>query len=94
MSEDLLPGLSRETVTAAIGTHLWVQQLYASGEARRVRVACGLSIPPLADIAGVHPATMGRWETGERRPSRANALRIAPALREMVKVAPERGAIG
>jgi transcriptional regulator with XRE-family HTH domain len=52
-----------------------------TGELRARRKAAGLSISDLAATVGVHPSTVVRWETGARRPTRADhAKRLASAL--------------
>ena len=47
------------------------------GATRKSRQAAGLSLAEVAVAVGVSPATILRWETGQRTPRGAAALRYA-----------------
>ena len=56
-----------------------VRGAYESGAALRVRRDVGLTQSELAGLAGCHPTTVARLESGHRRPRPAVALRLADA---------------
>jgi len=60
------PKQSPNTVLALVR----VRQMVASGQARMIREAAGLSLAELASAVGpgVSPTTVWRWEAGERQP--------------------------
>jgi DNA-binding XRE family transcriptional regulator len=58
-----------------------------SGRGRLVRESAGLNQSDLAKLVGVTPATINRWEAGERRPSGPHAVAYARALRRIAEVA-------
>lgn len=45
------------------------------------RVALGLTQADLAELAGVSPDTLGRWEAGRRQPHPRNRAAVRRALR-------------
>ncbi len=47
----------------------------SGSELRRRRTALGLTQAALADLLGITPTSVGRWERGEQRPSRSGQLR-------------------
>ena len=47
---------------------------------KEARKAAGLTIRALADVVGVTPAAICRYENGQRIPKRQIAVRIADAL--------------
>lgn len=55
----------------------------ASGEARQIREASGLSLTPLARAAGVSVPALSRWERGLARPSGDEAVRWVHALDDL-----------
>jgi DNA-binding transcriptional regulator YiaG len=58
-----------------------IRDLCQSGEARRIRIAAGVSQTEIADdIGDVTPAAVHRWETGGRRPHGKPALRYLELL--------------
>ncbi len=58
-----------------------LRQLCASGEARRIRLALGLSLTEIADAVSADTSTIHRWERGQRAPRRsARALAYADLL--------------
>lgn len=57
-----------------------VRSLAQRGTARRIRLKAGLSHAEIASPVGVTPATICRWELGERRPRGAAALRYLELL--------------
>ena len=61
--------------------------LAASGEARERRLAARLSIAELAAEVGVAPATVSRWESGQRRPRGAAAIRYERLLDDLERQA-------
>jgi len=61
------------------------RRLLRSGEARRIRVAAGLSQPEIARTIGVSPSAISRWETGSRRPTGEPALAFAELLTSLRK---------
>jgi DNA-binding transcriptional regulator YiaG len=50
-----------------------LRSLLASGCARELRAAAGLSTPEVADEVGVARFTVLRWEAGTQRPRRTTA---------------------
>lgn len=60
---------------------LWVRQSLTDGTARALRKSAGLSEANIADMVGVHEATISRWERGQRKPSAAASERLARVLR-------------
>jgi DNA-binding transcriptional regulator YiaG len=54
-----------------------------SGRAARVRELAGLSQSEVAQLVGVTPAAISRWEAGERRPTGPRALAYGRVLRQM-----------
>jgi DNA-binding transcriptional regulator YiaG len=60
-----------------------VRRLAASGEARRLRRAANLSYAETGSAVAVSPATILRWETGERSPHGAAALRYLELLDQL-----------
>jgi len=69
--------MARETDLSQL---LAVRQLAGSGEARRRRMAAGLSLSEVARPCGVEPSTVWRWETGKRRPRGQEAARYLGVL--------------
>jgi len=63
-----------------------LRALLASGSARSIRRAHGLSLRETGDIVGVGPATILRWERGDRvpRPSK-EAFAYWELLRELME---------
>lgn len=62
------------------------RKLAATGEARRLRQAAGLSLYDLARDLGVTAGTVSRWETGNRVPRGDAAARYAGLLGELMDV--------
>jgi len=63
--------------TAALGR---LNRMLASGEARRLRQASGLSAAQVARHCGVTHATMARWESGQVRARDKRALELLQLL--------------
>jgi transcriptional regulator with XRE-family HTH domain len=61
-----------------------VRALARNGTARTIRVAAGISLGELAKSVGVDRSTILRWESGERRPRGAAALRYAQTVRDLL----------
>lgn len=57
-----------------------VRALVRSGAALDTRVRAGISRTEIADALGVSPATVWRWEHGQRVPRGEPALRYAELL--------------
>jgi DNA-binding XRE family transcriptional regulator len=55
-----------------------------SGAARSVRLAAGLSLREVANVGGVSPTTILRWEGADARPRGAVAFRYGELLDELV----------
>jgi len=66
---------STQTATDDVLTLVRVRELAASGEARRVRLAAGLSLYDIAGAIGSTASSVQRWESGNRRPYGEPALR-------------------
>jgi DNA-binding transcriptional regulator YiaG len=60
-----------------------VRRLTLTGAARALREEAGLSMAEIARAAGVHKATVYRWETGRRRPRGEAAERYLAVLDEL-----------
>lgn len=63
-----------------------VRALASIGEARRIREAANVSLRELAQEVDVHASTLSRWEAGEHRPRRSEALRWEAALARLQRV--------
>jgi len=67
-----------------------VRRLAKSGAARAIRIGAGLSLAELGSSVGpdgVGPATVHRWETGQRSPHGEQALAYAAALAVLERAA-------
>lgn len=62
---------------------VWVRRLVATGEARQLRKAAGLSASAVARELGVSPAAVSRWERGERNPRDLSAEKWAALLKSL-----------
>ncbi len=56
------------------------RSLLASGEARRIRLAAGLSLEQMAIQVGVSVSAIYRWERGDRVPRGRAAIEYATLL--------------
>jgi transcriptional regulator with XRE-family HTH domain len=61
-----------------------VRALAASGTARAIRIAAGLSLPLVAEAVGCGVSTIWRWEHGQRVPRGEPALRYGALLDDLV----------
>lgn len=61
----------------------YARRLAKSGGARAIREGAGLSLRDLANELGVYPATISRWERGERVPRGDVAERWARVLKRL-----------
>jgi transcriptional regulator with XRE-family HTH domain len=68
-----------------------IRAAVASGEAKRLREAAGLSIGEVARACGVDQSTVWRWERGSRKPRGARALRYAELI-DSLRLSAERSA--
>jgi transcriptional regulator with XRE-family HTH domain len=70
---------------------VWLRRLVVSGEARRIRIAAGISLSEAADAAGISVSTLWRWEAApgarHRIPHGAPAVRYAAVLRALAEAA-------
>jgi len=57
----------------------------ASGSARRIRQAAGLSQAEVAAVLGVAQTTVASWETGRRVPRGPAAVRYGRLLEELAR---------
>lgn len=57
-----------------------VRRLLASGEAKRVREAAGLSLSEMAGGVPIDTSTLWKWETGRHSPRGQAALQYADLL--------------
>ncbi|HYZ12234.1 MAG TPA: helix-turn-helix domain-containing protein [Actinomycetota bacterium] len=61
-----------------------VRELAVSGEAKRLREKVGhLSLAEVADLCGVSPVSVWRWEQGEKRPHGTPAIRFLRLLEQL-----------
>jgi DNA-binding transcriptional regulator YiaG len=60
-----------------------VRALARSGRARSIRLAARVSLSEMAAEVRVAPSTVHRWETGQRAPHGAAALRYGMLLRRL-----------
>jgi len=67
---------------------VWVRAALHNGEARRLRVAASISLTEAGRSVDRTGTTVSRWETGERAPSEADALRYAAVLRTIERSLP------
>lgn len=70
------------------------RRMAASGEARRIREASGLTNPEIARDIGTAPNTPRRWEKGERVPHGEAAVRWVLLLRQLEREALTDAAVG
>jgi transcriptional regulator with XRE-family HTH domain len=56
-----------------------------SGRGRRVRELAGITQEELADVCGVDPSAVSRWERGLRAPRGVAAVTYARTLRTLSK---------
>jgi DNA-binding transcriptional regulator YiaG len=59
------------------------RELLASGRATEMRKVARLSQGEVALFCGVDPAAVSRWESGQRSPRGAAAIRFARLMREL-----------
>ena len=62
-----------------------VRRLVASGAAQTIRIGSGISLRELGRTVGVGPATILRWERGDRSPKGERALAYGRALDDLAK---------
>lgn len=62
-----------------------IRAMAVDGRARAIRMAARVSLTEVAESAGVAPATVARWEAGDRRPRGEPALRYRQVLYELAK---------
>lgn len=62
------------------------RQLAASGAARMIREAAGLSLADVAAACGADPSSVFRWEEGSRRPSGDRAIAYRDFLQQLQEV--------
>jgi DNA-binding transcriptional regulator YiaG len=62
-----------------------VRHLTASGQARRIRESAGVSQAEIGAVIGVTVPAVSKWETGDRCPTGAGALRYARLLRALAQ---------
>ena len=63
----------------------WIRRLARDGGARVIRESAGLSASEVARQLDKSPATVSRWERGERVPRGDAAEQWAQLLRQLVK---------
>jgi DNA-binding transcriptional regulator YiaG len=68
-----------------VGDLLELHDLIASGRARALREAAGISATALARDLDVNPAAVTRWEARTRFPRGANARRYMRVLRRLAE---------
>ena len=66
-----------------------VREMCASGQARQLRQAKGLSLREVGDAIGTSAAIVARWETGKTRPRKDAALRLAALYSELIAATEE-----
>lgn len=79
--------------SASIVKLVTVRAWLRSGKAREIRVAAGLSLREVSDAVGIAVATLHRWESLERRPTGAAAVRYADLLQELQEARTEAAAV-
>lgn len=62
---------------------IWVRRLGRNGGARVIRESASVSASEVARELGVTPATVTRWELGQRTPRSDDAERWAELLRKL-----------
>lgn len=65
-----------------------IRELSRGGAVREARLRAGLSLSEVAVAVGVSPATIYRWETAQRRPGGAAALRYARLYQALIQHVP------
>jgi transcriptional regulator with XRE-family HTH domain len=63
-----------------LGALVLARQYCADGRAREIRQAARLSLADMARAVGCSLEALSRWERGERRPTRALAVRFGRVL--------------
>ncbi len=61
----------------------WVRAAANSGAARQARTDARLSLSEVAQLCGVDPSTVWRWEQGKRVPRGEAALQYARVLDDL-----------
>lgn len=61
-----------------------VRALVATGAARSIRLSANLSLAEVSETLGVSPATVLRWETGQRSPHGEAAIAYGRLLAQLV----------
>jgi DNA-binding transcriptional regulator YiaG len=69
---------------------VWLREMTASGEARRIRERAHLTGSEGAAIVRVPAPTFQSWESGRRRPTGEAALRYAEFLTELTELAKQQ----
>lgn len=62
-----------------------VRGLCSSGAARSIRLAAKISLGEVARSVGVTPATVLKWERGQRSPRPEAAMRYLAVLQELMQ---------
>jgi hypothetical protein len=81
-------GTVRAMDASALIELAWLRQVVASGQAREIRIAAGITAPEVARAAGISVSTLWRYDaTGPRArtPHGPGALRYAGVLRALAK---------
>lgn len=68
---------------------LWLRAVIASGEARRLRLENDVTLTDVGSTCGVTYVAVHHWETGQRVPRGAPALRYARVLRMLASASKE-----
>jgi DNA-binding transcriptional regulator YiaG len=71
------------TTAASLQMLALVRAMTESGEAREIRQRARVSLTEMSDAVGVAPATVARWEVGDRRPRGDAALRYLGVLQSL-----------
>ena len=79
------------TVREQISTRYRLERLVKSGQARQLRESARFSCIQVADRLGVSPATVTRWELGQRTPRGRLLSRYVRLLDEMEAAIKENG---
>jgi DNA-binding transcriptional regulator YiaG len=63
------------------------RRLLASGQAKSIRLAHGLSQADIGSVVGVSSWTVGLWECGKRDPTTAHGARLGRLLERLERAA-------
>lgn len=80
-----MPALPKSLTTEELLLLSEARQLAVSGRGRQIRETAGVSQSELSAAISTTVAGISKWESGQRRPTGAAAIRYARLMRELAK---------